>query len=54
MEAREVLEDVLAVQPAQPDATRILEQANDKLEQREQIEKLLAEGEIPSSTGRSN
>jgi serine/threonine protein kinase len=45
-EAREVLEDVLAVQPAQPDATRILEQANDNLERREQIEKLLAEGEI--------
>ncbi len=45
-EARTVLEDVLAVQPAQPDATRILEQANDKLEQHEKIEKLLAEGEI--------
>jgi serine/threonine protein kinase len=45
-EARDVLEDVLAVQPAQPDATRIIEQANHNLERHEQIEKLLAEGEI--------
>jgi serine/threonine protein kinase len=45
-EARDVLEDVLAVQPAQPDATRIIDQANDKLERHEQIEKLVAEGEI--------
>jgi len=52
MEAREVLEEVLTVQPAQPDATRILEQANDKLEQREQIEKLLAEGEISLKHGK--
>jgi serine/threonine protein kinase len=51
-EAREVLEDVLAVQPAQPDATRILEQANDKLEQHEQIDKLLAEGEISLKHGK--
>ncbi len=45
-EARSVLEDVLAVQPAQAEATRIIEQANEGLERREQIEKLLAEGEI--------
>ena len=45
-EAREVLEDVLAVQPAQPDATRIIGEANEKLELREQIDKLLAEGEV--------
>jgi serine/threonine protein kinase len=45
-EARDVLEDVLAVQPAQPDATRIIEQANDKLERHEQLDKLIAEGEI--------
>ncbi len=51
-EAREVLEDVLAVQPAQPDATRILEQANDKLELHEQVDKLLAEGEISLKHGK--
>jgi serine/threonine protein kinase len=45
-EAREVLQDVLSVQPAQPDATRIIEQANDRLERHEQIDKLIAEGEI--------
>ena len=45
-EAKEVLNDILAVDPVQPDATRILEQANDRLEQHEQIEKLIAEGEI--------
>ena len=45
-EARDVLENVLAVQPAQPDATRIIGQANEKLEQHEQVEKLIAEGEI--------
>ncbi len=51
-EAREVLEDVLAVQPAQPDATRIIEAANDKLEQHEQVEKLIAEGEISLKHGK--
>jgi serine/threonine protein kinase/Tfp pilus assembly protein PilF len=51
-EAREVLEDVLAVQPAQPEATRILEQANDRLEQHEQIDKLVAEGEISLKHGK--
>ncbi|HTY60036.1 MAG TPA: protein kinase, partial [Bacteroidota bacterium] len=51
-EAREVLEDVLAVQPAQPDATRIIGEANDRLEQREQIEKLVADAEISLKHGK--
>jgi len=51
-EAREVLQDVLNVQPAQPDATRIIEQANDRLEQHEQVDKLNAEGEISLKHGK--
>ena len=53
-EARDVLEDVLAVQPAQADATRIIEQANDKLERHEQVEKLVAEGEISLKHGKTD
>ncbi len=51
-EAREVLQDVLNVQPAQPDATRIIGQANDKLERHEQVDKLIAEGEISLKHGK--
>ena len=45
-EARDAMEGVLAVEPAQPDATRMLEQANEGLERSEQIDKLIAEAEI--------
>ncbi|HUI09114.1 MAG TPA: protein kinase [Bacteroidota bacterium] len=45
-EARDAMEGVLAVEPAQPDATRILEQANEGLDRREQIDKLIAEAVI--------
>jgi serine/threonine protein kinase len=51
-EAAEVLNDVLAVQPAQPEANRILGKANDELERHEQIEKLIAEGDISLKHGK--
>lgn len=45
-EARDVLRDVIAVQPTQVDASRILAKANEHLERSEQIEKLLAEAKV--------
>jgi len=52
LEARDAMEGVLAVEPAQPDATRMLEQANEGLERREQIDKLVAEAEISLKHGK--
>jgi serine/threonine protein kinase len=45
-EAKEVLQTVLTVDPAQHEATRFLEKANDSLEKGERIEKLIADAEI--------
>jgi tetratricopeptide (TPR) repeat protein len=45
-EARDVLQTVLTVDPAQHEATRFLEKANDNLERDERIEKLIADAEI--------
>jgi serine/threonine protein kinase len=45
-EARDVLRTVLTVDPAQHEATKFIEKANDNLERGEQIEKLIAEAEI--------
>ncbi|HTR99213.1 MAG TPA: protein kinase [Bacteroidota bacterium] len=45
-EARNVLEGVLSMEPAQPLATRIIEKVSDTLERQEQVEKLMAEAEI--------
>ncbi|HTO93792.1 MAG TPA: protein kinase, partial [Bacteroidota bacterium] len=52
LEARDAMEGVLAVEPAQADATRILEQANEGLDRREQLDKLIAEAEISLKHGR--
>jgi len=51
-EARDAMEGVLAVEPTQADATRILEQANEGLDRREQIDKLIAEAEVSLKHGK--